>query len=57
MIEKRQNNSDKPKDYSSVKGPKLDERTDNSVVGPTKKSGRLLASVMQMIAIDNMYKY
>ena len=57
-IEKRQNISDKPKDYSSVKGPKLDDRTDNfSVVGPTKKSGRLLASVMQIIAIDNMYKY
>ena len=46
MIEKRQNISDKPKDYSSVKGPKLDDRTDNfSVVGPTKKSGRLITCI------------
>ena len=36
---------------------KLDEKTEDPVVVPIRKSGHLLASVMQMIAIDNMYKY
>ena len=56
-IEKSQKISDKPRIYSSRNGPKLNDSIDNSVVSPTKKSGHLLASVMQMIAIDNMYKY
>ena len=36
---------------------KLDEKIEDPVVAPVRKSGHLLASVMQMIAIDNMYKY
>ena len=37
--------------------PKLEDKTEDLVVVPIRKSGHLLASVMQMIAIDNMYKY
>ena len=36
---------------------KLDDKIDDPYVVPPRKSGHLLASVMQMIAIDNMYKY
>ena len=42
---------------SSRQGPKFDEKTNDPYVVPVRKSGHLLASVMQMIAIDNMYKY
>ena len=56
MIKIRQKISAMQSDDSSRHGLKLDEKTDNHVVVP-RKSGHLLASVMQMIAIDNMYKY
>ena len=57
MIKIRQKISDMQSDDSPRHGLKLDEKTDNHVVVPMRKSGHLLASVMQMIAIDNMYKY
>ena len=56
MIKIRQKISDMQSDDSPRHGLKLAEKTDNHVVVP-RKSGHLLASVMQMIAIDNMYKY
>lgn len=57
IIEISRKISDKPRDESPRQSLKLDEKTDNQVVVPIRKSGHLLASVMQMIAIDNMYKY
>ena len=48
---------DMPNDDIPSQDLKLDEKTDNHVVVPIRKTGHLLASVMQMIAIDNMYKY
>ena len=57
IIQKSKKIPDTSSNDSSTKGLRFDEKTDDPYVVPPRKSGHLLASVMQMIAIDNMYKY
>ena len=59
MVNKRQNKTDKPNDSHF----ELNKRSDNPAeskydrVVQKRTTGHLLTSVMQMIAIDNMFKY
>ena len=57
IIQRSKKIPDTSSNDSPRQAPKLNEKTDNPVVVPPRKSGHLLASVIQMIAIDNMYKY
>lgn len=57
IIQRSKKIPDTTNNDSRSPNPKLEEKTDDPVFVPPRKTGHLLASVMQMIAIDNMYKY